>query len=239
MDLEAYATDYGTLFYRPDTSDLKAIQEVCDKRGYQRRGFAIEAGEQWLDLGANVGSFCIYAGSKGALITGFEPDPVHFEILSKNVRWNNLNESVQVINAAAACRSGSAVFYQNTAKGNTWRNSLLKEWKGGDTVQVELVDIRKFIQPGVCLKIDIEGAEKEVLAGLMSAGLMQYVPKLVFEWSFDILPLTRDFIDVIEGLRATHNLMGVTEGYVEKLSQHATYPLSWFPPCAKVFGVRK
>ena len=65
-----------TLTYRPSprgapaSSDELAIAEVHDKRAYRSptRGFDVEPGEVWLDVGAHIGAFAFYAVLRGARI---------------------------------------------------------------------------------------------------------------------------------------------------------------------------
>lgn len=237
MTLLTHQTEHGTFFYRPDTSDLKAITEVVDKHGYERRDFKIEPGEHWLDLGANVGAFTVYAAMKGAQVTAFEPDPDNYELLVKNANWNGANAFL--INSGIWSKAGKMPFHRNSAKGNHWRNSLLKEWKGGETIEVTLSDIKNYIEPDICLKIDIEGAEQVILDELIQTELILLVRKFALEWSFDILPSIPDFTRMVAKLAETHQLLGVTGNYLAKLTPYETWPASWFPPCAKIYGIRR
>lgn len=65
-----------TIFYRPESTDYDAIQEVNVKKAYRklREGFDVYPGERWLDLGANVGAFAIYCRLKLATAVCYEPD---------------------------------------------------------------------------------------------------------------------------------------------------------------------
>ncbi len=237
MNYETIQTEHGTFFHRPGTSDLKAIDEVCNKSGYERRGFSIEPGERWLDLGANVGAFTVYAGLKGASVLALEPDPENYVVLVKNVAWNSIPALMQ--RAAGWSSDGAMTFHRNSARGNLWRNSLLKEWKGGEDITVPTVDIRPLVLPGTCLKIDVEGAEYEILKCLINANLMQNVPKFALEWSFDILPEIAKFKETMAALAISHTLLGVSDNYMQRLEGHEVWPPAWFPPCAKVYGIRK
>lgn len=221
------------LWGRKDTSDIKAITEVM-KGTYERRDFKILPSETWLDIGLCVGSFAYYAGVKGAKVIGFEPYSLHQEIAKKNLV--NLS-NVTLLPIAVSDKEGEMTLSINSARGNTWRNSLLKEWRGGgkEPVKVELID--KYITEGVCLKIDCEGSELPILNRLLATGDIKKVKKVVFEYSWDILPETAPFMELIMRLNKTHKISGLTPKYMEKLSSLKNRPQSWFPACDKVFCV--
>src|SRR5207344_2312360 len=82
-------------WYRPGTSDENALIEVINKKAYRRGSvkFDVERGERWLDLGANIGAFALYARSKGATVECYEPMPDCFAILKKNVPKARLHNS--------------------------------------------------------------------------------------------------------------------------------------------------
>src|ERR1700761_7376727 len=81
-------------YYRPDSSDERALLEVVDKHAYARKSirFDVEQGERWLDLGANIGSFCLYCRLQGATCESYEPEAINFGLLKKNVfGWKGFN----------------------------------------------------------------------------------------------------------------------------------------------------
>jgi FkbM family methyltransferase len=164
-------------------SDIKAIREVVEKRAYAGHGFTPSPGERWLDLGANIGAFAVWAGAHGADVVAFEPDPDLAAAAAHNVALNGLDEHVTVVPAGVwAAPPGPAVLHRNTARGNVWRNSLHKSWRGGEDVPVDMLDITGLWTPDANVKMDIEGAEMDILEALAH----RPVRRLVFEWSFDI-----------------------------------------------------
>ncbi len=69
-------------------------------------------------------------------------------------------------------------------------------WDGAEEVEVTTLDalVREFSVPGF-VKIDVEGYEKEVLAGLTAA-----VPALSFEWTPELADAARECIDRLASL---------------------------------------
>jgi len=223
------------LWGRKDTSDIKAITEVI-KGDYERKWFKIESGESWLDIGACVGSFAHYASMRGAHVKAFEPYPVHIEIAKKNI--SNLS-NVELFPFALSDKRGAFEMSVNSARNNTWRNSLLKKWRGGETEIVQVFPVDDYITNDICLKIDCEGSELPIINRLIATGDIKKVKKMVFEYSWDILPETATFGLLLRELSKTHNIKGVTPKYMEKLMSYKNRPESWFPACDKIFCVRK
>jgi FkbM family methyltransferase len=220
----------GLLFdCRPDTSDEKAVREVVQRRGYARRDFRPRDGERWIDIGANIGAFAVWAASFGATVQAIEPDPESAELARRNVELNGLSRFVTVHTMAITAdeENGTATLHRNTAKGNVWRNSLVKEWRGGDSILTPTAPARELWQPDVHVKLDAEGSEMPILELL--AG--QRVRRLVFEWSFDIDPSLERFDAVISVLRTVYPR--VRFGKIQ--SGHALWQPEWFPPCRTVW----
>jgi FkbM family methyltransferase len=216
-------------FHRPGFSDEKAIREVVGRRAYQRRDFpAPRRGETWLDLGANVGAFSVWAGSLGAHVEAYEPDPESYAMADRNVRLNRLENVVRLYPAAVVGDGRrSATLHTNEARGNVWRNSLERTWAGGRDIEVACVSARSLWRPGVCVKMDVEGSEMPILERLAD----QPVRRLVFEWSFDVDPSISRFEAVIARLRGTYRHV-VYAGY---LPGYAVWPGSWQPPARMVW----
>lgn len=220
---------------RPGTSDKKGIDEVMGG-GYRRtRPFAFDVmpGEEWLDLGAMIGAFSAYAIMRGASkVTAVEPDPDHIKILRMNAATADIKEGAIVLDGRE-----KILLNRNDKRGNTWRNSVMREWQGGSKVEVPAFHVSTLISPGTCVKMDIEGMEMPVLEWLLSEqgkAALEWIPKLVFEWSFDVDPDLTRFRAVMLGLqRAFPNVapMKLYEGYDQ-------WPKSWFPACATIFCMR-
>jgi FkbM family methyltransferase len=118
-----------------------------------------------VDLGSNMGASLIYFRLKypAARIVGVEADPLVFPTLERNVAPFT---GVEIANVAVAASTGEATFFHNE---QSWASSLKPLWPTATEVRVrtrslgELLD--DFELPSVdLLKIDIEGAEWEVLS---------------------------------------------------------------------------
>jgi FkbM family methyltransferase len=116
-----------------------------------------------LDCGAHVGLVSLWARQQwaAARITAFEPDPVIAGMLRDNVRRNGM-DGIEVVEAAVWKSSGTVTF---RAPGS---DAGAIDAVAADTVgasrEVRSVRLRDWLtEPIDFLKIDIEGAELDVL----------------------------------------------------------------------------
>lgn len=134
-------------------------------RRYVRPGATI------LDIGGHIGLFAVVAaklaGNEGKVFS-FEPTPFTRSVLSDVVTLNRCDEVVEVRSEAMSSKSGKATFF-DTGSEISNANSLVKTERSKMEIEVDLVSIDDFVaEKGIsvdCLKIDVEGAELEVLKG--------------------------------------------------------------------------
>ncbi len=114
-----------------------------------------------LDVGANIGLSVLYFKQlyPDSQITAFEPDPTIFSVLQHNVQQARLS-NVTLINKAVWNSETTLEFMAEGADGGR----MVQLDSDAATVKVNTVRLRDFLtQPIDFLKIDIEGAETEVL----------------------------------------------------------------------------
>lgn len=185
---------------RPGTSDEQAIKEVVTGKGYQRKYFPIEQGERWLDLGANIGAFSCFAAQKGAVVTAYEPEPENAALTRLNLGLNGFTAPVHEVAVVAdtETRDHLNFYLSNTTYGN-WRHSLYKT-KNKRAIQVPVKHISSALENCDAVKMDIEGAEIDILNSL---GDWQQVRKLCFEYHFDVNNSIPLFTSIVDRLRKT------------------------------------
>lgn len=131
---------------------------------------AVRRGMTVLDVGANVGAytlmFATWVGEKGRVIA-FEPAPDAREGLRTHVALNRFDDRVTIVEAAASSSVGQARFAVHPSGGS----SALASADAGNlpciTVATETIDSvcrTHGLLPAV-IKIDVEGAELDVLRG--------------------------------------------------------------------------
>lgn len=222
---------------RADTSDEKGLKEVIIKKGYQRRDFDVLPNEKWLDIGGSIGAFSQYALRKGAFVKAFEPEKGSYDLLVKNTL--GFDGKVECYNFGLSDKDETKTLFVNSAKGNFWRSSTMKNWRNSTQQIIQLRMIDPFIEDGINLKIDCEGAELPIFNKLFQTGLINKVNKITFEWSFDIIPETKYFGETMDKLRETHIILNVSNDRQKKITDNVMYPPSWFPPAIKVFAIKK
>lgn len=136
---------------------------------YEAFKAAVRPGATVLDVGANVGAytalFAQWAGPSGRVIA-FEPAPAAVAGLRELVRLNGLADRVEIEESAVAGSVGTAAFTSDAASG---ANALAAQPGSPGTITVRTTSLDAFcdaraLSPDV-VKIDVEGAELDVLRG--------------------------------------------------------------------------
>lgn len=137
-----------------------------------RRSFAPKEGETVIDVGANVGAYTLLAaklvGENGRVVA-LEPEPINFNLLKRNIEINGF-KNVILLQLAAWNKDGSAVM---EIRRNIADHTLSPQFGSTEAlfqmeVQTARIDslTRKIgIRKVDWLKVDVEGAEYEVLMG--------------------------------------------------------------------------
>ena len=207
----------GRRWWIRDQGDLSSLYEVADRQAYFTRRLRPEPGERWVDGGANVGAFAVTAAAAGADVIAYEPWPESAALARRNLRENELR--ARVLEKAIALHGGIARL--GLARGAQWRHSLRRE--GGEGFPVPVVAFADAIDRADGCKLDIEGAEVEIL---QQAGFGS-LRKLVLEWHFDWEPATNVYLAVLDRLREHFD-----EVSGRKVPPDTDY--RWFPPAGIV-----
>lgn len=119
----------------------------------------------FVDVGANVGSYTILACScVGARGVAFEPVPITYDKLLKNVRLNFLDNNVKCVNNGLGSEEGVIEF---TSDVDTMNHVLAPGEICGKKVSIDVTTLDLALS-GDCpslLKIDVEGYETPVIEG--------------------------------------------------------------------------
>lgn len=137
-----------------------------------------------VDIGAHVGYFTrIFSravGSSGK-VYAFEPHPVNFGFLEKNVR---LLKNVVLVQAAATSRDCNIILYESSV-GSGSHSTLSGRYPASREIGVKGVTLDSYFKNMRIdfMKIDVEGAELEVLEGAKSILSRSDAPGLVIEFA--------------------------------------------------------
>jgi FkbM family methyltransferase len=140
----------------------------------------LDPGDVFVDVGANVGSYSIWAAELGAAVVALEPAEDTFELLLENISINDYQ--VTAIRASA----GSACGVTRFTVGQDCVNRLDPRGSAGvPTVQVEMVTVDSIIGDRFVrgMKVDVEGFEIEVLRGCERALSEHRIGLIQLEWN--------------------------------------------------------
>lgn len=143
-----------------------------------------------IDCGANIGVGLLYIKlmAPNARVTCFEPNPEAREVLEKNIAANGWGHSVTVHPYALAKKDGTAELYRDQdAEKNS--GASLSKYLGKKnflvSVPVRTVRLSDYIKGSVdLLKMDIEGAEFDVLEDLVERQRMTGISRIQLEYHY-------------------------------------------------------
>ena len=115
-----------------------------------------------IDAGGFVGDTALYYASKGATVYTFEPDPINYTKLIRNLKLNNsLARLIHPFNMALGINGSVEFPIGNGGKGSVYSNSLL-------TVKVPSISLEEILNQNnitdpYLLHLDVKGAEHNLL----------------------------------------------------------------------------
>ncbi|MGH7118514.1 MAG: FkbM family methyltransferase [Acetobacteraceae bacterium] len=158
------------------------------RRAYRRRHQGnltlysqfLQRGDLAIDVGANIGEKTEALLILGAKVISLEPQPALVREIK--ARCGHFGDKLRVIQAAVGDHEGTAELHLRQSSGIA---SLLEDWEGTPTgvIDVPLTTLDRIIAkhgiPRLC-KVDVEGAELQVLRGLSHR-----IPLMTLEYHTD------------------------------------------------------
>ena len=154
----------------------------------------LRPGDVVVDVGANLGYFTILAASlvgANGDVHSFEPNPRLTPFLRNSIALNLFEEFVHFSNVAIAEHSGGlATLHLSTVAASSGVSSLLplSHLAAGSTIEVPLLSLADYFHARAqqisnvrLLKVDVEGAELQVIRGARELLLARRVELLVCE----------------------------------------------------------
>jgi FkbM family methyltransferase len=132
----------------------------------------VAPGATVVDVGANIGMYTLHAAravGAGGTVHSFEPTPAIHRLLSDNVQVNGFKEAGVVHLHAAALSDVEGEAELAVYADNNGHNSLFRKAPGDDVVTVPLHRLDAVLGHDArvdVVKIDVEGAELQVLRGM-------------------------------------------------------------------------
>jgi FkbM family methyltransferase len=200
------------VFLRHNTPDMNTLDEIFSSGHYEPTEAVLEALQsvpqpiEIVDLGANIGLFGAFALGRfpEATILAFEPDPANAELHERSIKANDAEGRWRLIRACAATADGTVAF-----SGDGYTTGRVGEGQR----QLPAVDVFPFLQSVDLLKVDVEGAEWDLLADSRFAEVpasvvaLEYHPYLCP--SADPRSLAHDLLERAGYETADHELRGL------------------------------
>lgn len=180
----------------------------------------LRPGDLAVDLGANVGEVTAKLAATGADVVAFEPDPITFGKLK--ARFAD-QPNVTLVHAAVGIAEGTvrlmrADNFAENPDGASVKSTILdggRRIDAGNAVEVALVDFPAWVRQQVAsrggiafVKMDIEGAELDILEAMDREGLFAGIRGLVAETHERKFPDLRPRYRALKAAIAAHEPSG-------------------------------
>lgn len=183
----------------------------------------LHPGDIAIDCGANIGKVTAQMAKPGVTVYAFEPNPYAYAALYK--RFSHM-PNIHCINKAVWDRTSTLKLYfhkNNSSDPIKWSSgsSLLVEKENVSSDQyaeVEVIDLVEFIvglgKPVRLLKIDIEGAECDVLNRLIDSGVAATIPSIVAETHEARIPRLQEDVKKLKEKITNHHLTNINLNWI-------------------------
>lgn len=144
-------------------TDPIVVKEIFEENVYEVKDTHFNRGGVVIDIGANIGTFAMYAGQFAEKVYAIEPEPHNLEALKNNIDINGMNDKVIPIPFGISNFKGTAVIHDSGG------GSSIKD-DGAFGAEIEIMTLDNFfslyeIDSVDVLKIDVEGSEVEIILG--------------------------------------------------------------------------
>lgn len=135
-----------------------------------------------IDVGANLGDSSLFFAKKGFKVIGFEPLNEVYEIALENIKLNNLEGKITLVNKGVGAKKGFIQLYYNDIN-SSLSATTTKPIKINTKKRVEVTTIDEIIKEYALenlflLKMDCEGCEFEII----SNSNLSMFKEIVFEY---------------------------------------------------------
>ncbi len=181
-------------------SDTSYLVGTYEEDAIEKFQTYLKPGGALYDIGANAGYFSLVGAkllAEGGKVYAFEPMPDNLALLHKHLKINQLS-NVEVLPLAVNDKGGTLTFtYSDNLSANTYVADSPMFNRQERTLQVESTSLDQFMEsqsdltPPTLIKIDVEGAEYDVLVGAKNT-LIRYQPAILLATHDNHLPGVKD-----------------------------------------------
>ena len=200
-------------YHVPNKTCLTRVQTLLSKEPDTITWLAaLPEGATFLDVGANVGMYSIFASVvRGARVFAFEPEAQNFSVLCRNIMANNLAGRVDAWCAAVSDKSGfDRIFLSDVAAGGSGHSFgeevdfQLRPWPARFGQGSYATTVDALVQDGVIevpgyIKIDVDGFDHKVIHGGLTTLRDPRVRSVIIELNTN-LSEHRDIVGLMNSL---------------------------------------
>lgn len=151
-----------------DTDEI-VVKEIFEENVYEVHDTHFNRGGVVVDIGANIGTFSLFAAQFADRVYAVEPEPHNLKALKNNIIINNMNDKVITIPYGISDFKGTAVIHDSGG------GSSIKD-DGSFGAEIEIMTLDNLfslyqIDSVDVLKIDVEGSEVEIILGASQENL--------------------------------------------------------------------
>jgi FkbM family methyltransferase len=173
--------------------------------------------EVYVDIGANVGMYAIYAGVIGARVFAFEPESLNYAELNKNIFVNGLHGRVTAYCIAISDAADVSVLHlsgfsiagsHHDFGENRWDRDMIiggryvernsRPQQGCVSFSLDELVSRQVLPPPNHLKIDVDGFEYKVIRGATNTLQSPDMKTVLLEVDFSI-PESLQIVEYLRG----------------------------------------
>jgi FkbM family methyltransferase len=143
-----------------------------------------------VDCGANIGMATLYFKWRfpGSTIVAVEPEPGAFSRLQRTIRENGI-EGVTARNEAVGRTKGTTTFIHSHLRPASPIAGQKYRLDNAEEIEVQVVPVSALLDGLVDLvKIDVEGAETDVIENLVESGAIERVRYIALEYHHHLSP---------------------------------------------------
>lgn len=166
----------------------------------------------FVDCGAHAGVFSDVALACGGICYAFEPNKYLYAFLRDLYKGN---EKLILSNQAVSNKNGKTTFYNGVNNAASEGASITRNW-GGSSYEVEMLDFCEFLKDIIqkhhkisLIKIDIEGAEFDVLDSLIEQKLYENVEYIMVETHERFFENPKEKIENLKSKIARNNIQNI------------------------------
>ena len=145
------------------------------------------------DIGANVGSYSLYAALKGLTVWSFEPSPSNYYLLSRNIEINKMDDRISALCLAFNNNTKLDSLYMTmTELGGSmnsvsepidWQGKQMSEFFNQATVGFSIDNFVEQFNLTIPnhIKIDVDGVEDKIIEGAAKTLANEKIKSLLIE----------------------------------------------------------